>query len=72
MIQQRNPYQSDISEEGWNLIKDDIPKCKSSKRSGGRPEKYPKREIVNSILYIVSAGCRYVDIPHDLPGRGIT
>ena len=38
---------------------------------GGRPEKYPKREILNAILYLVSSGCRYCDIPHDLPPGGI-
>jgi transposase len=72
MRPQRRLYPSDISDTGWNLIKDSIPKSKSSKRAGGRPEKYPKREVVNAILYLVSSGCRYVDIPHDLPPRGIT
>lgn len=71
MIIQRAPYPSDISDQGWTLIKKYIPHAKSNKRTGGRPEKYPKREIVNAILYIVSSGCRYCDIPHDLPPRGI-
>jgi transposase len=65
-------YPSDITDERWDIIKIDIPSAKSSKRKGGRPEKYPKREIVNAILYLVSSGCRYSDLPHDLPPRGIT
>ena len=72
MTPQRNSYQSDITDERWNIIKDDIPLCKSNKKTGGRPEKYTRREIVNAILYLVSSGCRYCDIPHDLPPQGIT
>ena len=67
----RNHYASDISDEQWEIIKDDIPQCQSTKKKGGRPEKYPKREIINAIFCLVSSGCRYVDLPHDLPPRGI-
>ena len=72
MTSQRNQYPSDLSDEQWDIIKSDIPPCKSTKRKGGRPEKYARREIVNAILYLVSSGCRYADIPHDLPPGGIT
>jgi transposase len=68
---QRQAYPSDLSDEDWKHIEKYIPKSKSSKVTGGRPEKYPKREIVNAILYLVSSGCRYCDIPHDLPPGGI-
>ena len=68
----RKRYPSDLTDEKWNIIKDDIPKIKSSKKTGGRPEKYPRREIMNAILYIVSSGCRYCDIPHDLPPGGVS
>jgi transposase len=64
-------YPSDLSDEDWEHIKQYIPRAKSSKLTGGRPEKYEKREIVNAILYLVSSGCRYCDIPHDLPPGGI-
>jgi transposase len=68
---QRQAYPSDLSDENWKHIEKYIPKSKSSKVTGGRPEKYPKREILNAILYLVSSGCRYCDIPHDLPPGGI-
>ena len=68
----RKSYLSDLTDAAWEFITSFIPVAKSSTRTGGRPEKYPKREIVNSILYVVSSGCRYVDIPHDLPPGGIT
>lgn len=68
----RTSYLSDLTDVAWHFIKSFIPCAKSSNRTGGRPEKYPKREIVNSILYVVSSGCRYVDLPHDLPPGSIT
>ena len=72
MIPQRKSYPSDLSDVAWSLIKDDIPHCQSNNKRGGRPEKYSKREIVNAIVYVVSSGCRYSDLPHDLPPSGIT
>jgi putative transposase len=72
MTSQRILYPSDLSDKEWSVIEHDIPHAKSNKRTGGRPEKYPKREILNSILYLMASGCRYCDIPHDLPPGGIT
>lgn len=68
----RKSYLSDLTDAAWEFIKGFIPSAKSNTKIGGRPEKYPKREIVNSILYVVSSGCRYDDIPHDLPPGDIT
>jgi putative transposase len=68
----RQSYPSDLTDKKWDIIKNNIPKIKSSKKIGGRPEKYPRREIVNAIFYLISSGCRYTDIPHDLPPGGIT
>jgi transposase len=33
----------------------------------GRPRTHSRREIVNAILYIVTAGCVWRLLPHDLP-----
>ena len=32
-----------------------------------RPEKYPKREILNGIFYVARSGCAWRLLPHDLP-----
>lgn len=71
MTSQRKPYPSDISDAEWEIIKHFIPECKSSKKKGGRPEQYKKREIMNAITYVLSSGCRWKDLPHDLPPKGI-
>jgi len=68
----RKPYLTDLTDAMRDFIKGIIPCAKSNMRTGGRPEKYPKREIVNAILYVISSGCRYSDIPHDLPPKSIT
>ena len=33
----------------------------------GRPEKHPRREVVNAILYVVRSGCPWRYLPADLP-----
>ena len=72
MVSQRKKYPSNLSDEKWNLLAPHIPQAQCNKKIGGCPEKYPKREIVNAILYIVSSGCRWTDMPHDLPPGGIS
>jgi putative transposase len=36
-------------------------------KPGGRPEAYPKREILNGIFYLLRSGCAWRMLPHDLP-----
>lgn len=67
----RDKYQSDLTDKQWELIKHLIPKIKSTKKRGGRPEVYSRRDMVNAILYVLSSGCRWIDLPNDLPGKSI-
>jgi transposase len=45
----RQPYPTDLTDHEWALIAPYVPQAKR----GGRPEHYPKREILNGIFYIV-------------------
>lgn len=63
----RKPYPSDLTDEEYALIEPLLPACKSGKSQGGRPEKHPKREILNAIGYVVRSGCAWRLMPHDLP-----
>ena len=36
-------------------------------KPGGRPVKYPRREIVNAILYLVRSGCQWRMLPDEFP-----
>ena len=61
----RKPYTTDLTNTEWNLICGFL----VPRRSGlvGRPREVCYREIVNAILYLVGNGCRWRDLPHDLP-----
>jgi transposase len=62
-MEPRKPYPTDLNDKEWDLIKHLVPDAKP----GGRPEKYPKREILNGIFYIVRGGCAWRLLPHDFP-----
>ncbi len=59
----RKRYDSDLSDEEWDLIKHLVP----APKPGGRPAKYDRREILEAILYINRAGCVWRLLPHDFP-----
>jgi putative transposase len=51
----RKAYQSDLSDDEWELIKPHIPAAKS----GGRPRTVDMREVLNAIFYVVKTGCQW-------------
>ena len=55
-------YPSDLSDPsgGWSS------RCYRAVK-GGRPEKHPRREIVDAILYVVRTGCAWRPLPADFP-----
>jgi len=59
----RPAYPSDLTDKEWDLIKHLVPEAKP----GGRPEDYPKREILHGIFYLARSGCSWRMLPHDLP-----
>jgi putative transposase len=59
----RKPYPTDLSDREGALIQHLVPTAKP----GGRPEKYPKREIFDAIFCSVRGGCAWRLLPHDFP-----
>jgi len=59
----RSRYPSDTSDEQWALIEPLLPEAKG----GGRPEKHPRRAVVDAILYVVRTGCAWRQLPADFP-----
>lgn len=57
----RKPYRSDLSDAQWNRIKRFLPKPAKT----GRPRS-DDREVINGILYVLSTGGRWEDMPHDI------
>ena len=56
-------YPSDMTDAQWALIEPLLPPAKT----GGRPEKHPRRDVVDAILYVVRAGCPWRALPADFP-----
>jgi putative transposase len=63
MARQRLAYTTDLTDEAWQILKPLLPPDKS----GGRPRKYPLREVLNGIQSVLRAGCAWRLMPHDLP-----
>jgi transposase len=62
-MEPRQPYSTDLTDREWTLIEAYVPTAKP----GGRPAKYPKREILNALAYVARTGCAWRLLPHDLP-----
>jgi transposase len=56
-------YPSDLNETEGAILDPLIPRA----RKPGRPEKQPKRAILNAIFYLVRSGCAWRMRPNDLP-----
>ena len=59
----RKAYPTDLTDQQWQLIASLIPPAKV----GGRPRTVDVREIINAIFYILTSGCAWRLLPHDLP-----
>jgi transposase len=58
-------YTSDITEKQFALIADIFPK-----KLRTRPPIWTKHEIINGIFYQLKNGCKWEDLPKDLPPSG--
>ena len=63
---ERKPYDTDLSDAEWALIKPFIPTCTGA----GRPRKTNPREVVNAIFYLLRTGCAWRHLPLDFPPPG--
>jgi putative transposase len=62
-MEPRRPYPTDLTDKEWALIAPYVPTA----TPGGRPEQYPKREILDGIVYLLRGGCAWRLRPHDFP-----
>jgi transposase len=62
-VERQRRYPSDLTDEQWELIEVMLPLPKWM----GRPERHPRRSIVDAILYVVRAGCAWRQLPVDFP-----
>ena len=57
-------YPSDLTDEQWALVGPLLP----APGTGGRPEKHPRRSIVDGILSVLRTGCAQRYLPADAAG----
>lgn len=60
---ERRRYPTDLSDADWIAVEPLVP----SAREGGRPCKWPRREILDAILYMAHTGGSWRMLPHDFP-----
>jgi putative transposase len=58
-------YPTDLTDEQWALLEPLIPAAKK----GGRPRSVNMRLVLNSIFYLLKAGCQWAMLPKDLARR---
>ena len=63
MSARRLAYTTDLTDEEWQLLAPLLP----PEKAGGRPRKYPMREVLNGIQYVLRGGGAWRLMPHDLP-----
>ncbi len=56
-------YQSDVTDAEWNLIEPFLPVSPVD----ARPHKWPMRELLNGIFYVLRGGVPWRQMPKDLP-----
>jgi putative transposase len=56
-------YPTDLTDAEWTILESLVP----APKPGARPAKYPRREIINAIRYVLRTGCAWRLLPHDLP-----
>ena len=57
-------YPTDLTDRQWALIEPLLPEAKSGPGQRGRPPG-DRRQIVNSVLYVVKTGCQWRWLPRD-------
>lgn len=63
----RRRYPSDTTIAEWALLEPLLPVPACDTKTGGHPEKWPRRQIVDAIRYITDNGAKWRALPSDYP-----
>src|SRR4029453_7191880 len=58
-------YPSDLTDDEWVLVAPLIPPPKT----GGNKRRVELREVMNAVMYVLSAGCQWRALPKGLPRK---
>jgi len=63
----RKPYPKDLTDAEWQYLQPLIPAGKNDQGGRGRKRQVDMREVLNAIFYLIDSGCKWKQLPHDLP-----
>ncbi len=68
-MSQRKPYPSDLTPQQWAILEPILRKAlyQRKRKHRGAPRRYSLYDIVCAILYVLTTGCAWAQLPHDLP-----
>jgi transposase len=58
---------SSMADAQWRIIEPLLPAPGNTGGRGGRPEKHPRRLVLDAIFYVVVGGIAWAALPHDFP-----
>jgi transposase len=58
-------YPSDLTDEEWALVEPHLP----PPTKGRRHPALDRREVLNAILYVLTTGCQWRQLPKDFPSK---
>jgi transposase len=58
---------SSITDAQWAVLAPLLPPPGNTAGRGGRPEKHPRRRVLDAIFYLVRGGIAWAALPHDFP-----
>jgi putative transposase len=58
-------YSTDLTDAQWQILEPLLAKADPTK--GGRPRRFPHRQILNAIFYIEKTGCQWRMLPKEFP-----
>jgi transposase len=56
-----------MTDAQWALIEPLLPAAGNTGGRGGRPEKHPRRRVLDAIFYLVAGGIAWAALPHEFP-----
>jgi transposase len=58
---------SSTTDAQWRILEPLLPPPGTTRGKGGRPEKHPRRLILDAIFYLVRGGIAWAQLPRDFP-----
>ena len=58
---------SSVTDAQWVILQPLLPPPGNTGGKGGRPEKHPRRLVLDAIFYLVRGGIAWAQLPHDFP-----